>query len=141
MRAQFLRSMALKSDKNLPDSHVEGQQLPEDQPVRFVWDKTPRASSHNAAMKIRVLKELRANRHLYYKDVPESDFADSTVDACFDQVFLTHRTKFKTQRSPEALMTIKQREESKALKSRRAKRKKAVSLLTISRRRCNLMST
>ncbi|KAK7695962.1 hypothetical protein QCA50_000601 [Cerrena zonata] len=124
MRAQLLRSMGLKSDKNLPDSHVEGQQLPDDRPVRFVWDKTPRGSSHNAAMKIRVIKELKENRVQQYRYVPESEFKDATVEGCFDQVFSTFRAKFKTQRDEAVAANRKQREETKAQKSRRVKRKK-----------------
>ena len=125
MRAQILRSMALKSDKNLPDGHVEGQPLQDDQPVRFVWDKTPKASSHNAAMKIRIIKELRQNRD-QYKDIQDSEFNDKTLESAFEQVFSTFRSKFKTQRDDVVAANAKQREETKATKSRRVRRKKAV---------------
>ncbi|CAL1700915.1 unnamed protein product [Somion occarium] len=123
MRTRILRAMGLKSDKNLPDSHVEGRPIADSDPIRFVWERTAKQSPHNAEMKIRVLKDLKNNRHLY-KDVPDADFEDKVIQASFDQVFSTFRSKFRAQRDAALAGLVKLREDTKALKSRRVKRKK-----------------
>lgn len=127
MRNHLLRVMMLETDKDLPDSHVEGTPLGPDEPVRFVWDKTPRQSVHNGRMKERVLKDLKGNRKLY-RHVPDRDFGKKTLDAVFDQAFVTFRQKFKAQRDDSAARAHKQREESKAQRARRVSRRKVVRL-------------
>ncbi|KAG9317452.1 hypothetical protein JVU11DRAFT_1652 [Chiua virens] len=123
MRIHILRVMMLDTDKELPDSHVEGTPLGPDEPVRFVWDKTPRQSVHNGRMKERVLRELKANRKIY-KHVPDKDFGKKTLDSVFDQAFVTLRQKFKAQRDDSAARAHKQREEAKAQRARRVSRRK-----------------
>lgn len=125
MRNHLLRVMMLETDKDLPDSHVEGTPLGPDEPVRFVWDKTPRQSVHNGRMKERVLKDLKANRKLY-THVPDKDFGKKTLDSVFDQAFVTFRQKFKAQRDDSAARAHKQREELKAQRARRLSRRKVV---------------
>lgn len=127
MRNHLLRVMMLETDKDLPDSHVEGTPLGPDEAVRFVWDKTPRQSVHNGRMKERVLKELKANRKLY-KHVPDKDFGKKTMDSVFDQAFVTLRQKFKAQRDDSTALAYKQREEVKAQRARRLSRRKVVCL-------------
>lgn len=127
MRNHLLRVMILETDKQLPDSHVEGTTLGADEPVRFVWDKTPRQSVHNGRMKEQVLKDLKANRKLY-KHVPDKDFSKKTLDAAFDQAFVTLRQKFRAQRDDSAAQAHKQREELKAQRARRLSRRKVVSV-------------
>ena len=125
MRNHLLRVMMLDTDKELPDSHVEGTPVGPDEPVRFVWDKTPRQSVHNGRMKERVLKDLKANRKLY-KHVPDKDFGKKTLDSVFDQAFVTFRQKFRAQRDDSAARAHKQREEAKAQRARRLSRRKVV---------------
>ncbi|KAF9247344.1 hypothetical protein BU15DRAFT_84857 [Melanogaster broomeanus] len=110
MRNHLLRVMVLESDKDLPDGHVT------DEPVRFVWDKTPKQSE-------RVLKDLKANRQLY-KHVPDKDFGKKTLDSVFDQAFVTLRQKFKAQTDASVAKSCKQREDIKAQRARRLSRRK-----------------
>ncbi|TFY61592.1 hypothetical protein EVJ58_g4419 [Rhodofomes roseus] len=123
MRAHILRLMQLSDDKSLPDSHIEGESLPMDEPVRFIWEKTSKQSSHNAAMKRRIIVDLQANRSMY-KHVPEKDFARKNMENVFDQAFTTMRQKFKAQRDTTAARHLRRREDRKSLKARRASRKK-----------------
>ncbi|KAH9951694.1 hypothetical protein B0H21DRAFT_783446 [Amylocystis lapponica] len=123
MRSHIIRMMKLPDDKNLPDSHVEGEELTKDDPVRFVWDKTPKQSTHNAAMRMRVVADLKANRCLY-KYVPEKDFGKKNLETLFDQAFTTMRQKFKVQRNADAAEKLKRREDMKARSARRISRKK-----------------
>ncbi|KAF8557004.1 hypothetical protein OG21DRAFT_430135 [Imleria badia] len=123
MRNHLLRVMMLDTDKELPDSHEEGTPLGPDEPVRFVWDKTPRQSVHNGRMKERVLKDLKANRKMY-KHVSDKDFGKKTLDSVFDQAFVTFRQKFRAQRDESAAQAHKQREEVKAQRARRLSRRK-----------------
>ncbi|KAH0839921.1 hypothetical protein J3R83DRAFT_873 [Lanmaoa asiatica] len=123
MRNHLLRVMMVETDKDLPDNHVEGTPLGADEPVRFVWDKTPRQSVHNGRMKERVLKDLKANRKLY-KHVPDKDFGKKTLDSVFDQAFVTFRQKFKAQKDNSAARVHKQREDLKAQRARRLSRRK-----------------
>lgn len=117
--------MGIQVEDDLPPSHLEGLPLGNNEPVRFVWEKTTKQSKHNNLMKERVLADLRANRQLY-EHVPEADFAPKTVSSVFDQAFSTFRLKFKAQTDPSVLLTSKNREEQKAMKSRRLHRKKLV---------------
>ncbi|KZT12562.1 uncharacterized protein LAESUDRAFT_668330 [Laetiporus sulphureus 93-53] len=123
MRTHLLRMMKLDNDKELPSSHKESQRLGPEEPVRFVWSKTPKQSSHNAEMKKWVIADLKANRNLY-ELVPEKDFTKKNLDSVFDQAFTTLRQKFKAQQDSAAASHLKQRENQKAKKSRRLGRKK-----------------
>lgn len=125
MRAHILRCMSLNNDKQLPDSHVEEAPLGPDQPVRFVWDKTPKQSPHNAAMREYIVSDLRANRSLY-RHVSEEEFSKRSLEAVFDQAFITLRQKFKAQRDAAAALNYKIKEDHKAMKARRLGRKKTV---------------
>ncbi|KAG6333666.1 hypothetical protein ID866_5424 [Astraeus odoratus] len=128
MRNHLLRIMQLDSDKHLPDSHVEGTPLGADEPVRFVWDKTPKQSVHNSHMKERVLQDLKANRRLY-RHVPDKEFGKKSLEAAFDQAFVTLRQKFKAQRDASVAKNHKQREDMKAMRARRLSRRKTCKKL------------
>ncbi len=130
MRAHILRLMQIDSDKNLPDGHVEGAILEPSEPVRFVWDKTPKQSVHNGRMKARVIADLKANRRMY-KHVPDRDFGKKSLDSVFDQAFVTLRQKFKTQKDAWAALNAKKREDSKAMKARRLSRRKIVGQIPL----------
>ncbi|KAJ7129511.1 hypothetical protein C8R44DRAFT_700337 [Mycena epipterygia] len=123
IRAHLLLLMDLANDKELPDSHTEGEPLEPPNPVRFVWDKTSKQSAHNGRMKLRVLEDFRARRRLY-KHVPDKDFSKKVVDAAFEQSFTTFRQKFRTQRDALVASRLKQREDTKARKSRHMARRK-----------------
>ncbi|KAF8897679.1 hypothetical protein BD779DRAFT_1432207 [Infundibulicybe gibba] len=122
-RKHLLYVMDLDNDKNLPDSHIEGQPLGKDDPVRFVWDKTTKQSVHNARMKERVIADLKARRKKY-KYVPERDFNKKSLDGAFEQSFITLRQKFKAQRDSLAAMSHRRREDQKAQKARHLSRRK-----------------
>lgn len=126
MRAHILRCMHMTNDKNLPDSHLEGEALPVGEPVRFIWEKTSKQSSHNAAMKRRIVVDLQENRALY-KHVPPEEFTPKILENIFDQAFTTFRQKFKAQRDVTAAAHHRRREDQKALRTRRLNRKKTVS--------------
>jgi hypothetical protein len=117
--------MQLESDKTLPDSHIEGAPLEPQDPVRFVWDKTTKQSVHNSRMKSRIIADLKSNRRLY-KHVADKDFSKKSMEAAFDQAFITFRQKFKAQRDALAALNLRQREDNKALKARRLGRRKLV---------------
>ncbi|KAF8138462.1 hypothetical protein EV363DRAFT_1393914 [Boletus edulis] len=125
MRNHILRVMMLETDRDLPDSHAEGTPLGPNEPVRFVWEKTPKQSVHNGRMKEQVLKDLKANRKLY-RHVSDKDFGKKTLDSVFDQAFVTLRQKFKAQRDDSAARVHKQREDLKAQRARRLSRRKVV---------------
>jgi len=127
MRRHIYRVLAFGLDDELPPSHREGLPLGDNEPVRFVWEKTIKQSKHNALMKERVLADLRANRRLY-EQVPETDFVHKALSSAFDQAFSTFRQKYKAQTDPTVLSTVKTREEQKAMKSRRLHRKKFVRI-------------
>ncbi len=128
LRTHIFRCMKVKLSEDLPDSHIEGEPLDANEPVRFVWDKTTKQSIHNAEMKKRIIADLKTRRRLY-KHVPDKDFNKKTLDTGFDQAFTTLRQKFKAQRDETAAHHNKRREEAKALKARRRERKKHVSPL------------
>lgn len=136
MRTHFLRAMQIDTDKDLPDSHIEGTTLELTDPIRFVWDKTPKQSVHNGRMKTRFLADLKAKRRLY-KHVPDKEFGKKILDSAFDQAFATLRQKFKTQRDAFAALNLKKREEMKAMKARRLSRKKTVYTSSFSGVRSN----
>ncbi|KAF9268123.1 hypothetical protein L218DRAFT_854149 [Marasmius fiardii PR-910] len=116
--------MGLENDKNLPDSHPEGQPLDPTEPVRFVWDKTTKQSVHNGRMKTRILEDLRENHRRLYKHVPEREFVKKTLGSTFDQCFTTLRQKYKAQRDDALAELQRSRESMKALKARRLARRK-----------------
>jgi hypothetical protein len=120
--------MQIESGRHLPDDHVEGVPLGPHEPIRFVWNKTPKQSPHNSRMKARILADLKSNRRLY-KHVPDKDFNKKSLESVFDQSFVTFRQKFKAQRDASVALTLRRREDSKALKARRLSRKKAVCLM------------
>ena len=125
MRRHVYHVLGVSFEDELPPSHHEGLPLGDNEPIRFVWEKTIKQSKHNALMKERVVADLRANRKLY-EHIPEADFALKTVSSAFDQAFSTFRQKYKAQTDPSVLLTVKNREEQKAMKSRRLHRKKLV---------------
>ncbi len=125
MRRHIYRVLGVNPEDGLPPSRHEDLPLTAKEPVRFVWEKTIKQSRHNAQMKECVLADLRANRRLY-KHVPEADFSHKTVSSAFDQAFSTFRQKYKAQLDPTVSLTVKTREEQKAMKSRRLHRKKFV---------------
>lgn len=118
--------MHLENDKDLPDSHKEGEPIGPNDPIRFVWDKTTKQSVHNSRMKARVLADIKLNRKLY-KHVPDKDFGKKPLDAAFDASFITLRQKFKAQRDEALAFHHKKREETKAQRARHAARRKQVS--------------
>ncbi|PFH51403.1 hypothetical protein AMATHDRAFT_74957 [Amanita thiersii Skay4041] len=123
MRLHLLRCMELETDKQLPDSHIEGASLDPTKPVRFVWDKTTKQSVHNSRMKTRILSDIKSKRVLY-KHVPDKDFSKKTLEAAFEQCFTTFRQKFKAQRDAVVATNLKQREDQKARKARHLSRRK-----------------
>jgi len=123
MRIHILKMMDVETDKELPDGHAEGTQLDSSEPIRFVWDKTTKQSVHNGRMKTRILEDIKENQHRY-KDVSSKDFSKKTLDAAFEQCFVTFRQKFKTQRDELAASHLKKREDGKARKARHLSRRK-----------------
>lgn len=124
----MLELMDTPSSKDLPDSYTEGQELGESDPIRFVWDKTPKQSVHNARMKARVIAHIKENRQKYDK-VSDTDFSKKNLDSAFDQCFTTFRQKFKIQKDANEALHNKQREDRKAKHSRHTSRRKNVRLL------------
>ncbi|KAG6821582.1 hypothetical protein H0H93_000091 [Arthromyces matolae] len=96
MRKHIRLLMDIESDKNLPESHLEGVTLGPGNPVRFVWDKTTKQSVHNSRMKARVLEDIKLNRKKY-KHVVEKDFTKKNLEASFEACFVTLRQKYKVQ--------------------------------------------
>jgi hypothetical protein len=127
MRRHIYRVLGISPEDDLPPSHYEGLPLCDNEPVRFVWEKTIKQSKHNALMKERILADLR-DHHKLYEQVPEADFALKTLSSVFDQAFSTFRQKYKIQIDPTVSFTVKTREEQKAMKSRRFHRKKLVRI-------------
>lgn len=117
--------MGLDSDKLLPDSHSESTILDPSDPIRFVWDKTTKQSVHNGRMKKRVIDDIKENRKLY-KHVSTKDFGKKSLDAAFEQCFVTLRQKFKYQRDGMSALNYKQREDNKARRARHLSRRKIV---------------
>jgi hypothetical protein len=125
MRLHIFRMMQIDSDTGLPESHAEGAPLESNDTVRFVWDKTIKQSVHNGRMKSRILADLKSNRRRY-KHVGDKDFNKKSLEAAFDQAFITLRQKFKAQKDESVALHLKKREDDKATKSRRLSRKKLV---------------
>jgi hypothetical protein len=117
--------MGLDTDKELPDSHPESTPLSPSDPIRFVWDKTPKQSVHNGRMKKRVIEDIKENRMLY-KHVVNKEFNKKQLDAAFEQCFVTLRQKFKNQRDETSALNYRQREDAKARKARHLSRRKVV---------------
>ena len=125
MRLHILYMMDLDTDKELPDSHPESTPLAQSDPIRFVWDKTPKQSVHNGRMKRRVIEDIKENR-LLYRHVANKEFNKKQLDAAFEQCFVTLRQKFKNQRDDATALNYRRREDAKARKSRRLSRRKVV---------------
>lgn len=125
VRAHFLRVMEIESDKILPESHVEGTPLPPYEPIRFVWDKTPKQSVHNGRMKARFIADIKERRRLY-RYVPDKEFGKKTLDSAFDQAFATLRQKYKAQKDANIALATKRKESEKNRRARRLSRKKTV---------------
>ncbi|KAH8105950.1 hypothetical protein BXZ70DRAFT_405400 [Cristinia sonorae] len=124
IRVHFYKLMKIPSDKELPDSHVEGVALPDTSPIRYIWEKTSKQSPHNAAMKKRFLDDIRVRHKRLYKYVPEKDFATKTLEAAYEQAYTTLRQKYKTQKDQVLAMNNRLKEDHKNLKARRKERKK-----------------
>lgn len=125
MRLHLLRMMDLDNDRELPDSHPESTPLAPSDPIRFVWDKTPKQSVHNGRMKRRVIEDIKENR-MMYKRVANKEFNKKPLDAAFEQCFVTLRQKFRNQRDQLSAFNHRQREEVKARKARHLSRRKVV---------------
>ncbi|KAL5530385.1 hypothetical protein ACEPAF_6643 [Sanghuangporus sanghuang] len=121
MRNHILACMELDDDKELPPSHNESFSLGPTQPVRFVWERTTKKSSHNARMKFRVVNDIIANKGLYPL-VPAKDFTAPKLEGVFEQAFMTLRQKYVAQRGAKTI--FQDRAENKARKARRLSRKK-----------------
>lgn len=111
----------------LPEPHEEGIELDPASPIRFVWSKTVKQSTHNAAMKRRIIEDIIDKRPTMYKYVPIADFDKKKLESTFDQAFKTLKEKWKTQTNTNVAVYQRFREDTKAMKSRRRERKKAVS--------------
>lgn len=125
MRNHICRMMNIESESRLPDSHIEGNPLGPTDPVRFVWDKTTKQSVHNARMRTRILEDIMAKRRKY-KHVPQKEFSRKSVEAAFEQRYVTLRQKFRAQRDNLAAENTKKREEHKARKARHLSRRRTV---------------
>jgi len=115
--------MNIESESRLPDSHIEGNPLGPTDPLRFVWDKTTKQSVHNARMKARVLQDIMTKRRKF-KHVPQKEFNKKSVEAAFEQRYVTLRQKFRAQRDDLAAVNTKKREDHKARKARHLSRRK-----------------
>ena len=128
MRTHIYRCMELSPKDPLPDDHIEGAPLSENDPVRFVWERTARQSPHNNAMRKRVIADLRKHRAELYASVPAEDFAQKKkLETVFDQCFKTIKEKRKAQKDENVADYQKMRDDKKAERSRRRERKKSVS--------------
>ena len=115
--------MGIESDAILPPSHIENEPLSPDQPVRFIWDKTIKKSSHNEKMKARILLQVLDDRDSYNL-VPDEDFEKTSLDHTFDQAYKTLRQKFKSQQGSTLWAN---RNVVRSQRARRTSRKKYVS--------------
>ena len=122
----IIRAMDIESDDKLPPSHEENQLLSADQPVRFIWEKTIKKSTHNEKMKARILKTVLENRDLYNL-IPDEDFEKTSLDHTFDQAYTTLRQKFKSQ---QGHTTWTNRNAVRSQRARRTSRKKYVRRLS-----------
>lgn len=121
----MIKMMGLKHDKDLPDSHQEGVPIGPYDNIRFVWDKTVKQSVHNSRMKARVLADIKLHRKRY-KHVPEKEFNKKGLEAAFEQIYVTFRQKFKTQRDLAFADAHKKREDLKSRKARHISRRRTV---------------
>ena len=128
MRSHLSRLMSISDDDPLPTNHIEGAPLADDEPVRFIWARTIKKSQHNTRMKRRVIDDLIENRGLY-EHVPQDDFTEDNLDMVFDQTFSMLRSRYKAQTDTNVAHKRKEKEINKMIKTRRANRKRAVSVL------------
>ena len=117
--------MAIDEDQSLPDSHIEGAPLGQNEPIRFIWERTVKQSPHNAQMKARVIADIVENRQLYDL-VPNKDFDPAFLDRVFEQAFTTLRRKFKAQCDASIASNRHKREAFKSTRTRRLTRKRTV---------------
>jgi hypothetical protein len=128
MRSHLNRLMFVGDDDPLPANHIEGAPLADDEPVRFIWARTIKQSQHNTRMKKRIINDLIENRGLY-EHVSQDDFTADNLDMVFDQTFSTLRSRYKAQTDTNVAQKRKEKEINKMIKTRRANRKRAVSIL------------
>jgi len=131
MRSHLNRLMSISDDDSLPTNHIEGAPLADDEPVRFIWARTIKKSQHNTRMKERVINDLIENRGLY-EHVSQDDFTADNLDMVFDQTFSTLRSRYKAQTDANVAQKRREKEINKMIKTRRANRKRAVSVLDFS---------
>jgi hypothetical protein len=138
MRLHLLLMMSLTKNSALPPSHPEGLAIGPHEPIRFVWDKTTKQSVHNARMKTRVLSDIKSRRGDLYPLVAAKDWSKRSLDAVFDQAFVTLRQRFKTQQERQDMKgssedmagaAVRPTEDSKTVKVRRQSRKRTVRLV------------
>jgi len=122
--------MGTSEDDPLPANHIEGAPLTDDEPIRFIWVRTIKKSQHNTRMKKRVINDLIENKELY-EHVPQDDFSEDNLDMVFDQTFSTLRNRYKAQTDVNVAQKRKEKEINKMIKTRRANRKRAVSVPNI----------
>ena len=122
--------MDLEHDKELPPTHIEGDPLDADLPVRFVWNQTSRRSAHNGRMKSRILADMIANKDLYPL-VPAQEFNRAILDSTFEQAFTTLRQKVATHAEGFAAVKTREKDDIKARRSRRTNRKKTVRYVVV----------
>ena len=122
--------MSISEDDPLPANHIEGAPLGDDEPVRFIWQKTVKKSQHNTRMKNRVISDLIENSGLY-EHVPREDFSADNLDLVFDQTFSTLRSRYKAQTDANVAQKRKEKDINKMIKTRRANRRRAVSAFVV----------
>ena len=127
MRSHLNRLMSISDDDPLPANYIEGAPLADDEPVRFIWARTIKKSQHNTRMKDRVINDLIENRGLY-EHVSQDDFTADNLDMVFDQTFSTLRSRYKAQTDANVAQKRREKEINKMIKTRRANRKRAVSV-------------
>lgn len=131
MRVHIYRCMETNPRDPLPPPHDEDTEWDPKSPIRFVWSRTLRQSSHNTAMKERIISDIMGKRLSLYKDVPATEFDKKKLDSTFDQAFKTLKEKWKTQTDASRAVYQKVREDTKAMKSRRRERKKTVGIACV----------
>ncbi|KAF9076805.1 hypothetical protein BDP27DRAFT_1413953 [Rhodocollybia butyracea] len=123
IRRHILRLMHIEGTQNLPGNHPEGAPYDPSHPLRFIWHKTTKQSSHNMYMKTFVTQDIKSNRQLY-SELPDSDFNPSVLESAFEQVFTTLRQAYKVQHDAKEAETAKSKGDQKARHARRFARRK-----------------
>jgi hypothetical protein len=128
MRAHIYLCMRTNRKDPLPEPQIEGAPLGPGEPVRFVWGRTCKQSPHNAAMKHRIITDLKERREVLYGNLSAEEFVDKKLEPLFDQAFKTLKDKYKAQTNSAVALYQKARDGEKAKRSRRRERKKLVSI-------------